>query len=452
MDVLAINPATGEICNSYNFESDRQVLSKLEAAKLDPQTLSERLLSLENLKSDLIEDSQKFADGITLEMGKPITQALAEINKCAALCDYYIETAATSLAEESIATQYAESFVTHQPLGTILGIMPWNFPFWQVFRFAVPTLLAGNKVMLKHAENVQLSANNLERLFQNHFGSRAYQNLCISVSQTEKLIASPHIRGVSLTGSTSAGRRVASLAGHSLKPSVLELGGSDPYLVLSGCEIPSTAETICKGRFLNAGQSCISPKRIIVERPILPEFIDNLKKQIESFAPSDPTDRNCQLGPLAREDLRQNLDRQVQETKKQGAKCLIGGKVQEGPGFFYLPTLLTDVTPSMTAFKEELFGPVAVVISCETLAHAIEMANDSEFGLGAAIFTSATKLEEARDIAKTQLDTGCCFVNDFVKSDPALPFGGTKQSGYGRELAKQGLLAFTNTKTVALGA
>ena len=332
----------------------------------------------------------------------------------------------------------------------ILGILPWNFPAWQVLRFAVPTILSGNSILLKHAENVQQTANQLEKLIQKHFGNDLYQNLRTSIEQTEAMIKDPRIRGVSLTGSTRAGKRVAALAGAALKPCVLELGGSDPYLVLDGVDVKKAAMTIAKGRSMNAGQSCISPKRILVEKPAYAEFEEHMLNEISKLELAQPPLKTTRLGPIAREDLLLNLDRQVKASIEQGAICKTGGRRAEGAGFYYVPTLLTHVQTDMVAFREELFGPVAVMVEIENIEQGLEFANNCEFGLGAAVFAPPDKVDLATQIARDKLDAGCCFVNDFVKSDPAFPFGGTKQSGYGRELAKQGLLAFTNAKTVAI--
>jgi succinate-semialdehyde dehydrogenase/glutarate-semialdehyde dehydrogenase len=389
----------------------------------------------------------EFAELMAREMGKPVSQGRAEVDKCVWACEFYAELGAKFLEAELIKTDASKSFITFEPLGVLLAIMPWNFPFWQVFRAAVPALMAGNAVVLKHASNVFGCALAIEKVFSS---AGMPQNICRSLligsSRAGELIAHPLIAGVTLTGSTEAGRSVAAAAGKALKKSVLELGGSDPYVVLADADVEQAAETCVNSRLINTGQSCISAKRFIVLDSIRAQFSELVIEKMRKRQPGDPMNEATTLGPLARHDLRDALQRQVEQSIAEGAKLSLGGKIPDGKGAFYPPTVLTGVTRTMTAFREETFGPVAAIISAKTEAEAIELANDSVFGLGAAIFTRDVKRGE--EIAAKELQAGCCFVNDFVRSDPRLPFGGIRQSGYGRELGVFGIREFVNAKTV----
>jgi succinate-semialdehyde dehydrogenase/glutarate-semialdehyde dehydrogenase len=412
--------------------------------------LSWRQLSIQNRISFLpqfakllLENKEEYATCITTEMHKPITQAIAEVEKCALLCNYYYENAESFLATKNIKTEASESFVTYEPLGVIFGIMPWNFPFWQVFRFAVPTIIAGNTVVVKHASNVPKSAKLIQSIFeQAGFPKGCFQNLSISSSEVDKVIANPIIKAVSLTGSEQAGVAVAAEAGKYLKKCVLELGGSNAFIVLEDANIEKAVATAVNARMQNAGQSCIAAKRFLVHEMILEEFVAKFKVAIQNLKTGNPLAIETQIGSLARLDLAEELEAQVQKSIQMGAKLIIGGNRKET---FYEPTLLTEVTTEMPVFKEETFGPVAAITIFKTIEDAIELSNQSEFGLGVSIFTQDI------DSIKTKISAfneGAVFINEMVKSDPRLPFGGIKKSGYGRELAEDGIKEFVNVKTV----
>jgi succinate-semialdehyde dehydrogenase/glutarate-semialdehyde dehydrogenase len=392
-----------------------------------------------------------YARLMALEMGKPLAQGLAEIQKCAWACEYYAQNSARFLAPETILTDAAKSYVTFQPLGVVLAVMPWNFPFWQVFRFAAPTLMAGNAAVLKHASNVSGCALAIETLLRDAgLPPALFRTLLLSSAKMSAVIEHPLIRAVTLTGSTPAGQAVASCAGKLLKKTVLELGGSDPYLVLEDADLESTVATCVTARLINGGQSCIAAKRFVVVEAIREPFESLMVQQMQTRTMGDPMQQGVELGPLARYDLRQELHQQVQRCIQAGARLLLGGIIAHGPGAFYPPTILTDVKPGMPAYDDEIFGPVAAIIPVKDETEAIRVANDSRFGLGAAVFTS--DMERGERIAAEQLEAGCCFVNAFVKSDPRLPFGGIKQSGYGRELSAFGIREFVNIKTVYVAA
>ncbi len=379
-------------------------------------------------------------------MGKPITDARAEIEKCAWLCEYYAEHAATLLQPEVVVTDAQRSYVQFDPLGVIFGSMPWNFPFWQVVRCAVPALLVGNTFILKHAANVPQCANAIAQAFaQSGFPDGVFQSLFITHDDAARVIASPLIQGVSLTGSTNAGRTVAAVAGQHLKKTVLELGGSDPFIVLADADVQHAAQTAVRARMLNCGQSCIAAKRLIVVEKIAAAFTQAVHKAVSQLIVGDPMQAATQVGPLARNDLRDNLARQVDETCHQGATVLCGGAARPGPGFFYQPTVLTNVQSTMTACTEETFGPVAAIVVAKNEADAINLANATDYGLGASLWTQ--NLDRATALAR-DINAGCVFINALVKSDPRLPFGGVKHSGHGRELGTAGLREFANIKTV----
>jgi succinate-semialdehyde dehydrogenase/glutarate-semialdehyde dehydrogenase len=386
---------------------------------------------------------------MAVEMGKVLREGIAEIEKCAWVCDYYAVNAENFLENEIFETDFSKSYVSYQPLGTILAVMPWNFPFWQVFRFAAPTLMAGNTAVLKHASNVPGCSVAIEDLFREAgFPENAFRSLLIKSNQVEAVIKHRAVKGVSLTGSTPAGKSVASIAGNALKKCVLELGGSDPYLILEDADLKSAAEICSAGRLLNAGQSCIGAKRFIVIDKVYSEFLEYFTHEMNNAVFGDPCDSETTMGPLARTNLRDELHQQVADSVQKGAEVVIGGAIPERKGAYYPPTILENVKPGMPAYDEELFGPVASVIRVKDEKEAIRVANDTVFGLGAAVFTKDVKRGER--IAETQLQAGCCFVNDFVKSDPRLPFGGIKESGFGRELSSHGIKEFMNVKTVVL--
>jgi succinate-semialdehyde dehydrogenase/glutarate-semialdehyde dehydrogenase len=381
------------------------------------------------------------------EMGKPVSAGRAEAEKCAWACDYYADNAEGFLRDERIATDASSSYVACRPLGPVLAIMPWNFPYWQVIRFAAPALMAGNTVLLKHAPNVPGCSRRLTDLFEAAgLPGGCFENLFITERQAGAAIRNRRVRAVTLTGSVGAGRAVARQAGSRIKKTVLELGGSDPYLILEDADLENAAAQCVQSRLINAGQSCIAAKRFIVLASVKDRFVDAVVERMKATRMGDPFDDGTELGPQAREDLRTSLHAQVSGSVEKGARCLTGGSVPDGPGWYYPPTVLDDVRRGMPAYREELFGPVATILTARDRAHAVRLANDTSFGLGAAVFTA--DVEEGERIARDELNAGCCFVNSFVRSDPRLPFGGIGDSGYGRELGRHGILEFTNIKTV----
>jgi succinate-semialdehyde dehydrogenase / glutarate-semialdehyde dehydrogenase len=408
-------------------------------------SVSERVKYCNSLHNILLENKKKYAEIITTEMHKPISQSLAEIEKCALLCNYYAENSTLFLKSKLIPTENKECFITYEPLGTILGIMPWNFPFWQVFRFAVPTIIAGNTIVVKHASNVPKCAEILQTIFEKAgFPLGCYQNLSVSSNQIASIIAHPIIKAVSLTGSEQAGIAVASEAGKYLKKCVLELGGNNAFIVLEDANLEKAIEIAVNARMQNAGQSCIAAKRFLVQESIHDAFISQFKAAVEKLKSGNSLDNDTQIGPLARIDLAEELEIQVKKSIAMGAKLLLGGNRDEA---FFEPTILTQVTPEMPVFKEETFGPVIAITSFKTLDEAISLSNQSDFGLGVSIFTKNI------DFIKTKISAfneGAVFINEMVKSDPRLPFGGIKKSGYGRELAEEGIKEFVNVKTVVI--
>jgi succinate-semialdehyde dehydrogenase / glutarate-semialdehyde dehydrogenase len=395
----------------------------------------------------LRKNKEDYSKLMTLEMGKPISQSRAEVEKCAWVCEYYAENAEKFLADELIETDATKSFVTFQPLGIVLAVMPWNFPFWQVFRFAAPGLMAGNAGILKHASNVSSCAIAIEEVFKEAgFPENLFRTILVPSSQMEVVIKNEKIKAVTLTGSVPAGKAVAKTAGSFLKKTVMELGGSDPYIILEDADLEIASETCVTARLINGGQSCIAAKRFIVVEEVYDSFEKLFVEKMKFKKMGDPFDKSSHIGPQASITLRDELHEQVEKSIKLGAELLLGGKIPKIDGAWYPPTVLSNVKKGMPAFDEELFGPVAALIKAKDEAEAIDIANDSIFGLGAAVFTQDEKRGEK--IAKEKLQAGCCFVNAFVKSDPRLPFGGIKESGYGRELSSFGIREFVNIKTI----
>ncbi len=402
---------------------------------------------MKNAAEVLRKNSEEYSVLMTNEMGKSIVQSRAEVEKCAWVCDYYSENAEKFLEDELIKTEAAKSFVSYQPLGVILAIMPWNFPFWQVFRFAAPNLMAGNAGLLKHASNVSGCALAIEDVFRKaEFPENLFRALLVSSKNVAEILSNQKVQAVTITGSVPAGRSVASLAGSLIKKTVLELGGSDPYIVLEDADLEKAAMSCVTSRLINAGQSCIAAKRFIIVENVYNEFEKLYFEFMSKKKMGNPLDETNDLGPQASLQLRDELHDQVLRSIRQGAKLILGGTVPEIDGAYYPPTILSNVKPGMPAFDDELFGPVAALIKAKNENDAIELANKSIFGLGAAVFTK--DIERGERIAKEKLNAGCCFVNDFVKSDPRLPFGGIKESGYGRELSPFGIKEFVNIKTV----
>jgi succinate-semialdehyde dehydrogenase/glutarate-semialdehyde dehydrogenase len=446
------NPATGEVIARYpetrREEVDRILLALQSAFEAWRRTdFTTRAAAMRKASALLRARQDPLARLMALEMGKPLAQGQAEIQKCASGCDFYADNAEKFLGVETIKTEFAKSFVAYVPLGVILAIMPWNFPFWQVFRAVAPSLMAGNGVLLKHASNVFGCAQAIDDLLRDA-GFNVFRSVVVGSNRVRELVEHPVIRAVTLTGSTVAGSAVATHAGAALKKTVLELGGSDPYLVLEDADLESAAETCVTSRLINTGQSCIAAKRFIVVEPVRAQFEQLILAKMRTRQLGDPLEEGVPLGPLARRDLCLSLQAQVDASVAAGARILLGGNYKEPVTAFYPVTILTDVRPGQAAYHEEMFGPVAAVIGARNEAEAIRVANDTSFGLGAAVFTRDRARGER--IATVDLEAGCCFVNDFVRSDPRLPFGGIKQSGYGRELAAFGIREFVNIKTVAV--
>ncbi len=448
----SINPFTGQIIEEYQEYSPTVVEEILQHVDLafhswKQTSFEQRAVCIKNFQAKLLAKKEDLADIIVSEMGKVEREAIGEIEKCALVCGFYAENAESFLKNEPIKTEAFESYISYQPIGTILAVMPWNFPFWQVFRFLAPALMAGNTGVLKHASNVSGCALAIEQLVRDAgFPENVFRTLLIGSKEVKAVIENPLIKAVTLTGSTPAGRSVASVAGAALKKSVLELGGSDPYLILEDANIETAARLCVTSRLLNAGQSCIGAKRFIVADAIYDSFKAEFVRLMGEVRLGDPLDPKTSIGPLARTDLRDELHLQVEKSSRMGATVLIGGYVPEGRAPFYPPTVLENVVSGMPAYLEELFGPVAVLFRVSSEEEAIRIANDTVFGLGAGIFTSDIK--KGKMLAEKGLEAGCVFINDFVKSDPRLPFGGIKESGYGRELSMIGIHEFVNAKTV----
>ena len=451
MPHTSLNPTTNQLIQTYaSWDTLRleQALEKTHRAQPAwAQTIfSQRAEVLRKVATQLCAQRDRYAILITQEMGKPLREARAEVEKCASACDYYAQHGEEFMRAEPVESDAGKSYIAYYPLGVVLAIMPWNFPFWQAFRAAAPALMAGNALLLKHAPNVPQCALALETIFREcDLPDGVFTNLMIDVEQVAEAIASPHVHAVTLTGSEAAGRKVAACAGQHLKKCVLELGGSDPFIVLHDADIELTVDMAIASRFMNCGQSCIAAKRFIVVPQIADEFLRELKARVETLRLGDPMDDATQIGPMARLDLRDTLHKQVSDSIAQGAVAVVGCKPVERAGFFYQPSILDRVTANTRAWHEELFGPVATVIRAASEADALRIANETRFGLGSSIWSKDTA--RAEQLAK-QIQAGSTFINGMVKSDPRLPFGGVKASGYGRELSRLGMHEFVNAKTV----
>ncbi len=450
MSFKSINPFNQELLEEFPVETDQEISYKLELAskaykdwrKISLTQKSELFLKLNQL---LLSGRDRYARTMSLEMGKSIREARAEIEKCAWVCKYYAEEGPGFLAPVGLPSDAQKSYVRFDPIGAVLGIMPWNFPYWQVFRYAVPTLMAGNVTFLKHAPNVPQVSKQIERLFlEAGFPEGVFQSLHIFVSDVPDVIGSKLVQGVTLTGSERAGSSVASIAGKNIKKTVLELGGSDPFIILEDADLEKAADTAVKARMLNAGQSCIAAKRFIVLDSVRDAFTSLVHQKIKVLKQGDPLSEETDIGPMARKDLAQNLEKQLQESLDQGAMLLTGGKFEECN---VAPTLITETGSNMPAVKEETFGPLAVIISVPNVQHALMRANQTVYGLGASIWTQDTGRAEA---LAEDIEAGAVFINSMVKSDPRLPFGGIKLSGYGRELSSYGIHEFVNIKTIVV--
>ncbi len=447
----SINPATGQTIAAYSVHSPAQVRQLVESThqtylKWREISFAERKEKMQKAAQVLRDNKEGYARLMTLEMGKIIKESRAEVEKCAWVCDYYAENAEAFLKDEIVHTDASRSFVSFSPIGVVLAVMPWNFPFWQVFRFAAPALMAGNTALLKHASNVPGCARAIEDVFTKAgFPKHSFSALMIGSGAVEEVIRHPAVKAVTLTGSELAGKRVASIAGDEIKKTVLELGGSDPFIVLEDADIPGCVLTSSVARMLNTGQSCIAAKRFIVVESRVKEFEEQQTAIMKGMKMGDPLLEETQVGPMARPDLVEELDEQVQQSVKMGARLLTGGIRPTGAGSFYPPTVLTDVKPGMPVFEQETFGPVSAIIPVKNLEEAIAFANRSEFGLGGSIWTKDIKKGEA---AARRIESGAVFVNGMTKSDPRLPFGGVKKSGYGRELSHYGIKEFVNIKSI----
>lgn len=452
MAIATINPATGETLKTFTPLTDAEIETKLALAQSTFEqyryTTFEQRSQWLNRAADILEkDKLKFAQIMTTEMGKPLQSAIAEAEKCAKVCRFYAEKAPEFLADVVIDSDASKSYVAYQPLGVILAVMPWNFPFWQVFRFAAPALMAGNVGILKHASNVPQCALAIASIFdQAGFLQGAFQTLLIGASQVKSIIEDDRVKAATLTGSEPAGAALASAAGQQIKKVVLELGGSDPFIVLDSANLEEAVSIGIKARMLNNGQSCIAAKRFIVTESIADRFQEQLLAQFQALTVGDPLEKSTDIGPLATATIRSELDEQVKKAIKEGAKVLIGGEpISDRPGNYYPPTILTDIPADSPTAQEEFFGPVALLFKVKDLDEAIALANHIPFGLGASAWTNN---EEQSKRLIAEIEAGAVFINGMVKSDPRLPFGGIKRSGYGRELSSQGIHEFVNVKTV----
>ncbi|MCL6097644.1 MAG: NAD-dependent succinate-semialdehyde dehydrogenase [Bacteroidetes bacterium] len=451
MSIQTINPANGKVLKSFTELSRAEVFEAIEKADEEFQSWREtdfgsRSKLMKNAARILRDGKEHYGRILTLEMGKTITQAIAEVEKCSWVCDYYADNAEKILSDEIIATDASESYVRFDPLGIVLAVMPWNFPFWQVFRFAAPTLMAGNVCLLKHASNVPMSAIAIEEIFMKAgFPIGAFKTLLVGSALVKEIIEHPKVKAATLTGSEPAGKNVAQACGSKLKKTVMELGGSDPFIVLEDADIDQAVKTAVTARLINNGQSCIAAKRFIIVEKIYEEFGKKFVDRMRNTKVGDPLKHETELGPIAREDLLLELDQQVKQSVAKGAVVLCGGKRIEREGFFYEPTVVANLKKGMPAYDDEIFGPVASLIKAKDEKDAVAIANDSSFGLGASLWTA--NISKAKELAG-EIQSGSVFINGMVKSDPRLPFGGIKNSGYGRELSHYGIKEFVNIKTV----
>jgi succinate-semialdehyde dehydrogenase / glutarate-semialdehyde dehydrogenase len=450
----SINPTTGEIIREYREYSGKeveQIIRDVHSAwgSWKDTAFGSRTVLMKNAAGILRRRQEEFARLMTLEMGKLFRESMAEIEKCAWVCDYYADHAAEMLKDEVIVTDASHSFIAFQPMGPILAVMPWNFPFWQVIRFAAPTLMAGNAAVLKHASNVPGCALAIEEIFRDAgFPEHLFRTLMIPSSAVEAVVANPLIVAVTLTGSESAGSQVASLAGKHIKKMLLELGGSDPFIVLEDADLDTAVKTAVTSRMINQGQSCIAAKRFIVVKQVIQQFETALKLAFENLRTGDPMDPETQVGPMARPDLVTDIEHQVNTSIAAGARLVTGGHRPDRPGCYFEPTILADIGRGMPVYSQETFGPLVSLITAHDEEDAILIANDSDFGLGGCVWTR--DLQRGKSIAR-KVETGAMFVNGMTKSDPRLPFGGIKKSGYGRELAGYGIKEFVNIKTIWIG-
>jgi succinate-semialdehyde dehydrogenase/glutarate-semialdehyde dehydrogenase len=453
MPIATVNPATGKTIRTFEPLSPARVSECLDHAAIAYRThrhttFADRAKRMQKAATILDAECRELGRLMTLEMGKPIGAGIAEAQKCATGCRYYAENAERFLADQLVKMEGGKSWVAFQPIGVVLAIMPWNFPFWQVFRFAAPALMAGNVGVLKHASNVPQCALAIEDVFRRAgFADGVFQTLLIGSDVVEGIVADKRIAAVTLTGSEAAGRSVASVAGKNLKKSVMELGGSDPFVVMPSADLEQAVATAVTARMINNGQSCIAAKRFIIHEKIYDEFLKRFVAGVSAIRVGDPMDEKTQLGPLATGAIRDGLDNQVKASVAAGARLLTGGKKLEGEGYFYAPTVLADIPPSAPAAREELFGPVASVFKAKDLADAIRIANGTSFGLGASAWTRDAA---ERDTFIAEIESGLVFINGMVASDPRLPFGGVKNSGFGRELGEFGIREFVNIKSVRI--
>lgn len=451
MSIQSINPATGKLIKEYQALTSAQIEEKIGLADQTFQTYrkipyQERGICMSQAAEILEKEADRLGRLMTIEMGKPVKAAVEEAKKCAWACRYYAENAEQFLKDEIVQTNATKSYIHYQPIGPVLAVMPWNFPFWQVFRFLAPALMAGNVGLLKHASNVPQCALEIEEIIKRAgFPEGAFQTLLIGSPQVEQVIADPRIKAVTLTGSTPAGSAVAQQAGSSIKKTVLELGGSDPFIVLPSANLEEASRTAVTARTINNGQSCIAAKRFIVHEKIYDEFEKRFIQGMQALKVGDPLDLSTQVGPLATQDIRKILEEQVDKSVEMGAQVLTGGKRVQGQGFFYQPTILANIPEDSPAYREEVFGPVALLFKVSDIGEAIQLANDTDFGLGSSAWTNDPT---EQSLLVEAIDAGMVFINGMVASDPRLPFGGVKQSGYGRELSEFGIREFTNIKTV----